>query len=311
MSILQHSASFSPKTKTTVTVGTFDGVHLGHQKIIAKLVAAAKKNGSASTLLTFDPHPRKVVQPNATVTLIQTLEERAETLAHLGLQHMVVHPFTKAFSQLSAADYVKEFLVDMLDIDQIIIGHNHRFGKNRTASVEDLQHFGNIYGFKVTQISAEEIDNISISSTKIRTALAMGDVVTAHAFLGHPFTLSGSVIEGQQRGRTIGFPTANIAVNHPDKIIPKNGVYAVRVHLKNTERLGMMNIGTNPTVNGEHRSIEVHIFDWSDDIYNKPIQVSLIERIRDELKFDSIEALRKQLEKDKEVILTAYNTLPL
>lgn len=311
MSILQHSASFSPKTKTTVTVGTFDGVHLGHQKIIAKLVAAAKKNGSASTLLTFDPHPRKVVQPNATVTLIQTLEERAETLAHLGLQHMVVHPFTKAFSQLSAADYVKEFLVDMLDIDQIIIGHNHRFGKNRTASVEDLQHFGNIYGFKVTQISAEEIDNISISSTKIRTALAMGDVATAHAFLGHPFTLSGSVIEGQQRGRTIGFPTANIAVNHPDKIIPKNGVYAVRVHLKNTERLGMMNIGTNPTVNGEHRSIEVHIFDWSDDIYNKPIQVSLIERIRDELKFDSIEALRKQLEKDKEVILTAYNTLPL
>lgn len=311
MSILQHSASFSPKTKTTVTVGTFDGVHLGHQKIIAKLVAAAKKNGSASTLLTFDPHPRKVVQPNATVTLIQTLEERAETLAHLGLQHMVVHPFTKAFSQLSAADYVKEFLVDMLNIDQIIIGHNHRFGKNRTASVEDLQHFGNIYGFKVTQISAEEIDNICISSTKIRTALAMGDVATAHAFLGHPFTLSGSVIEGQQRGRTIGFPTANIAVNHPDKIIPKNGVYAVRVHLKNTERLGMMNIGTNPTVNGEHRSIEVHIFDWSDDIYNKPIQVSLIERIRDELKFDSIEALRKQLEKDKEVILTAYNTLPL
>lgn len=311
MSILQHSASFSPKTKTTVTVGTFDGVHLGHQKIIAKLVAAAKKNGSASTLLTFDPHPRKVVQPNATVTLIQTLEERAETLAHLGLQHMVVHPFTKAFSQLSAADYVKDFLVDMLNIDQIIIGHNHRFGKNRTASVEDLQHFGNIYGFKVTQISAEEINNISISSTKIRTALAMGDVATAHAFLGHPFTLSGSVIEGQQRGRTIGFPTANIAVNHPDKIIPKNGVYAVRVHLKNTERLGMMNIGTNPTVNGEHRSIEVHIFDWSDDIYNKPIQVSLIERIRDELKFDSIEALRKQLEKDKEVILTAYNTLPL
>ena len=311
MSILQHSASFSPKTKTTVTVGTFDGVHLGHQKIIAQLVASAKKNGSASTLLTFDPHPRKIVQPNASVTLIQTLEERAETLANLGLQHMLVHTFTKAFSQLSAADYVKEFLVDMLNIDQIIIGHNHRFGKNRTASVEDLQHFGNIYGFKVTQIRAEEIDNISISSTKIRTALAMGDVATAHAFLGHPFTLSGSVIEGQQRGRTIVFPTANIAVNHPDKIIPKNGVYAVRVNLENTERLGMMNIGTNPTVNGERRSIEVHIFDWSDDIYNQPIQVSLIERIRDELKFDSIEALRKQLEKDKEAILTAYNTLPL
>ncbi len=311
MSILKHSASFSPKTKTTVTVGTFDGVHLGHQKIIAKLVEAAKENGSAPTLLTFDPHPRKVVQPNTSVDLIQTLEERAETLTHLGLQHMVVHPFTKAFSQLSAAEYVKEFLVNLLNIDQIIIGHNHRFGKNRTASVEDLQHYGEIYGFKVMQISAEEIDSISISSTKIRAALAEGDVVTAHTFLGHPFTLSGTVIEGKQRGRTMGFPTANIAVNHPDKIIPKNGVYAVRVHLQNTERLGMMNIGTNPTVNGENRSIEVHIFDWSQSIYNQPIQVSLIERIRDELKFDSLKTLQKQLEKDKEVILTAYNTLPL
>ena len=311
MSILKQSASFSPKTKTTVTVGTFDGVHRGHQKIIAKLVEAAKKNGSAPTLLTFDPHPRKVVQPNTSVELIQTLEERAKTLADLGLEYMVVHPFTKAFSQLGAAEYVKEFLVDLLNIDQIIIGHNHRFGKNRTANVEDLQHYGEIYGFKVMQISAKEIDSISVSSTKIRAALAEGDVVTAHTFLGHPFTLSGTVIAGEQRGRTIGFPTANIDVNHPDKIIPKNGVYAVRVHLQNKERLGMMNIGTNPTVNGEKRSIEVHIFDWSTSIYDQPIQVSLIERIRDELKFDSLEALQKQLEKDKEVILTAYNTLPL
>ncbi len=311
MSILKQSASFSPKTKTTVTVGTFDGVHRGHQKIIAKLVEAAKKNGSAPTLLTFDPHPRKVVQPNTSVDLIQTLEERAKTLADLGLEYMVVHPFTKAFSQLGAAEYVKEFLVDLLNIDQIIIGHNHRFGKNRTANVEDLQYYGEIYGFEVMQISAEEIDSISISSTKIRAAIAEGDVVTAHTFLGHPFTLSGTVIAGEQRGRTIGFPTANIDVNHPDKIIPKNGVYAVRVHLQNKERLGMMNIGTNPTVNGEKRSIEVHIFDWSTSIYDQPIQVSLIERIRDELKFDSLEALQKQLEKDKEVILTAYNTLPL
>ena len=311
MSILAQSASFSSKIKTTVTVGTFDGVHLGHQKIISKLVETAKANGSAPTLLTFDPHPRKVVQPNSSVDLIQTLEERAETLAHLGLKHMVIHPFTKAFSQLSAAEYVKEFLVDMLNIDQIIIGYNHRFGKNRTASVEDLKRFGEIYDFKVMQISAEEIDTISISSTKIRAALAEGDVVTAHTFLGHPFTLSGTVVKGEQRGRTIGFPTANIAVNHPDKIIPKNGVYAVRVQLQNKERLGMMNIGTNPTVNGENRSIEVHIFDWSASIYNQPIQVSLIERIRDELKFDSLETLQKQLEKDKAVILTAYNTLPL
>lgn len=311
MSILHHSATFSPKTQTTVTVGTFDGVHLGHQKIIKQLVASAKKNGSAPTLLTFDPHPRKVVQPNAFVELIQTIEERAETLASLGLVHMVVHPFTKAFSQLSAADYVKDFLVDMLNIDQIIIGYNHRFGKNRMASVEELQHYGAIYGFEVTKINAEELDNISISSTKIRTAIAMGDVVTAHAFLGHPFTLSGTVIKGKQRGRAMGFPTANIAINHPDKIIPKNGVYAVRVRLQQKDHLGMMNIGLNPTVNGEDRSIEVHIFNWAENVYDQTIQVSLIDRIRDELKFDSLTALQKQLEKDKQVILTDFNTLPL
>ncbi len=311
MSILQQSATFSPKTKTVVTVGTFDGVHLGHQKIIRQLISFAQQKGNAATLLTFDPHPRKVVQPNAPIALIQTLEERAETLADLGLTYMVVHPFTKAFSQLTAAEYVKEFLVDLLNIDQIIIGHNHRFGKNRTASVEDLEHFGKIYGFEVTQISAEEIGNISISSTKIRLALKEGDVATAHGFLGHPFTLSGTVIKGQQRGRTIGFPTANIAINHPDKIIPKNGAYAVQVSIKNKTYLGMMNIGTNPTVNGQQRSIEVHVFSWSKDIYDQSITVALIDRIRDEKKFDSLKALQQQLEKDKETVLAAYNTLPL
>ena len=311
MSILKQSAVFTPRTKTVVTVGTFDGVHLGHQKIIAQVVAEAKKSGFAPTLLTFDPHPRKVLQPNVSMPLIQTLEERAKTLEGLGLEHMVVHPFTKAFSQLSAAAYVKEILVEMLNVAHIIIGHNHRFGKNRTANVEDLQHFGDVYGFKVTQISAEEIDNISISSTKIRTALMHGDVAKTHSYLGHPFTLSGRVIQGQQRGRTLGFPTANIAVNHPDKIIPNTGVYAVQVTCNDKQHMGMMNIGTNPTVNGQHQSIEVHIFDWSEDIYDKNIEVSLIQRIRDEVRFKSLYALQKQLEKDKATILAAHKTLPL
>lgn len=311
MSILKQSAAFAPKTKTVITVGTFDGVHLGHQKIISQVVAEARESGHAPTLLTFDPHPRKVLQPNVSMPLIQTLEERAQTLEGLGLEHMVVHPFTKAFSQLSAAAYVKEILVDMLHVAHIIIGHNHRFGKNRTANVEDLLHFGEVYGFKVTQISAEEIDNISVSSTKIRTALMQGDVTLAHSYLGHPFTLSGTVIQGQQRGRTLGFPTANIAINHPDKIIPKNGVYAVSVFVGKALHLGMMNIGTNPTVNGQHQSIEVNIFDWSGDIYNQPIQVALIQRIRDEVKFESLNALQKQLEKDKAAVLAAHKTLPL
>lgn len=311
MSILRHSASFAPKVKTVVTVGTFDGVHLGHQKIISQLVTQANKKGCSPALLTFDPHPRKVLQANRSMPLIQTLEERANTLENLGLEHMVVHPFTKAFSQLSAQQYVKEFLVDLLNVAQIIIGYNHRFGRNRAANVDDLEHFGEIYGFSVTQIGAEEIDNISVSSTKIRTALAEGDVTKAHTLLGHPFAFSGTVIQGQQRGRNIGFPTANIAVNHPDKIIPKNGVYAVYVSIGNEQHLGMMNIGTNPTVNGQHRSIEVHIFNWYEDIYNKDVQVSLIQRVRDEVKFDSLTSLQKQLEKDKATILTAYNTLPL
>ena len=311
MSIIKDSVSFNPKKKTIVTVGTFDGVHLGHQKIIEQLVARAKEKECEATLLTFDPHPRKVLQPDAPIALIQSLEERAATLAELGLKHLVVQPFTRAFSQYSAKKYVKEILIGLLNIEGIIIGYNHRFGKNRTADVNDLKHFGKEFGFSVTQINAEALNDISISSTKIRTSLKEGDVVTANAFLGHPFTLSGKVVEGKQKGRTIGFPTANIAVASPDKIIPKQGVYAVRVGIKNNQHLGMMNIGTNPTVNGHQTSIEVHVFDWSGDLYNQTLEVALIDRIRDEIKFDSLDALKNQLEKDKGSIATAYKTLPL
>lgn len=311
MSIIKNSVSFHPKKKTIVTVGTFDGVHRGHQKIIEQLVTKAQEKECEATLLTFDPHPRKVLQPDAPVALIQTLEERAKTLAKLGLTHLVVQPFTRAFSQYSAKKYVQEILVNLLNVEEIIIGHNHRFGKNRTADVSDLKRFGEQFGFSVTQIDAEALNNISISSTKIRTSLKEGDVATANAFLGHSFTLSGKVVEGKQKGRTIGFPTANIAVASVDKIIPKQGVYAVRVGIKNKAHLGMMNIGTNPTVNGHQTSIEVHVFDWSGDLYNQTLEVALLNRIRDEIKFDSLETLKNQLEKDKESIATAYKTLPL
>ncbi len=311
MSIIRDSASFSSPKKTIVTVGTFDGVHLGHQEIITQVVASAKRKDYTPVLLTFEPHPRKVLQPNAPMPLIQTLEERAASLAALGLEHMVVHPFTKDFSQLSAQEYVETILVDMLNIKEIVIGHNHRFGKNRAAAVEDLEHYGNIYDFTVTQISAQQLNNISISSTKIRAALAAGDIERTNAYLGHPFTLTGTVVAGQKKGRTIGFPTANIAVNHPDKIVPKKGVYAVHLTLEKKLYLGMMNIGTNPTVNGQDQSIEVHVLGWSGDLYDKPLQVALLDRIRNEVKFDSMEALQQQLEKDKELILTKHKTLPL
>jgi riboflavin kinase/FMN adenylyltransferase len=311
MSIIRNSATFTTSKKTIVTVGTFDGVHLGHQEIITQVVEKAKKLGLASVLLTFDPHPRKVLQPNAPMPLIQTLEERAATLERHGLNHVVVHPFTKSFSQLSAAAYVEAMLLKLLNTKEIVIGHNHRFGKNRAAAVDDLEHFGNIYDFGVTQINPQQLNNISISSTKIRTALSEGDITTANAYLGHPFTLTGTVVKGHKKGRTIGFPTANISVENPDKIIPKEGVYTAQVNIANKWHLGMMNIGTNPTVNGQQQSIELHIINWSGNVYDQRLQVALLDRVRDEVKFDSMADLQLQLEKDKDFILTEYKTLPL
>lgn len=311
MSIIINSATFTTSKKTIVTVGTFDGVHLGHQEIITQVVEKAKKSGLVSVLLTFDPHPRKVLQPNAPMPLIQTLEERAATLERHGLNHVVVHPFTKSFSQLSAAAYIEAILLKLLNTKEIVIGHNHRFGKNRAAAVDDLEHFGNIYDFGVTQINPQQLDNISISSTKIRTALSAGDITTANAYLGHPFTLTGTVIKGHKKGRTIGFPTANISVENPDKIIPKEGVYTAQVNIANKWYLGMMNIGTNPTVNGQQQSIELHIINWSGNVYDQRLQVALLDRVRDEVKFDSMADLQLQLEKDKDFILTEYKTLPL
>jgi riboflavin kinase/FMN adenylyltransferase len=311
MSIIINSATFTTSKKTIVTVGTFDGVHLGHQEIITQVVEKAKKSGLVSVLLTFDPHPRKVLQPNAPMPLIQTLEERAATLERHGLNHVVVHPFTKSFSQLSAAAYIEAILLKLLNTKEIVIGHNHRFGKNRAAAVDDLEHFGNIYDFGVTQINPQQLDNISISSTKIRTALSAGDITTANAYLGHPFTLTGTVIKGHKKGRTIGFPTANISVENPDKIIPKEGVYTAQVNIANEWYLGMINIGTNPTVNGQQQSIELHIINWSGNVYDQRLQVALLDRVRDEVKFDSMADLQLQLEKDKDFILTEYKTLPL
>ena len=311
MSIIRNSATFTTSKKTIVTVGTFDGVHLGHQEIITQVVEKAKKSGLASALLTFAPHPRKVLQPNAPMPLIQTLEERAATLERHGLNHVVVHPFTKSFSQLSAAAYIEAILLKLLNTKEIVIGHNHRFGKNRAAAVDDLEHFGNIYDFGVTQINPQQLDNISISSTKIRTALSAGDITTANAYLGHPFTLTGTVIKGHKKGRTIGFPTANISVENPDKIIPKEGVYTAQVNIANEWYLGMINIGTNPTVNGQQQSIELHIINWSGNVYDQRLQVALLDRVRDEVKFDSMADLQLQLEKDKDFILTEYKTLPL
>lgn len=292
-------SNYTQKQSTIVTIGTFDGVHIGHQKIINRLIKVGKKKNLKSIVLTFFPHPRMVLQKNSDIQLLNTIEEREAILNSLGLDQMVVKTFTKEFSNLSAHEFVKTILVDTLNAKYIIIGYDHQFGKDRSANIDDLKCFGKEYGFDVEEISAQDVEEVSVSSTKIRTALQLGDIATANAYLGYPYFLTGKVVRGKGLGKKIGFPTANIHIKEDYKLIPKNGVYAVRGILRGKTLFGMMNIGTNPTVDGKTQSIEVHFFDFERDIYDEVIKVEILERLRDEHKFDSLELLKDQLKKDQ------------
>lgn len=294
---------------TVVTIGTFDGVHVGHRKIIDKLVTIAKANSLRSTILTFFPHPRMVLQQATDLKLLNTLDEKIAILENSGLDQLIIHPFTKDFSRMSAEQYVKEVLVDHIKAKKVIIGYDHRFGRNRTATIDDLVSFGEKYDFEVEQISAEEVNEVSVSSTKIRKALEDGDVKTANAYLGYCYMLSGVVTRGRGIGKDLGFATANIHIEERYKLIPKVGVYVIRTHYRGKLRYGMMNIGFNPTVQGDKRTIEVHLFDFQGDLYGETLSVELLERLRDEQKFDSVEALRLQLEKDKAVSISHIEKL--
>lgn len=285
--------------KNIITIGTFDGVHLGHKSILEKMKNATQKNQYESLVLTFFPHPRMVLQQDSSIKLLNTIDEKATLLEKFGIDNLIIHPFDEAFSNLTAEEFVKEILVDKLNIHKIIIGHDHRFGKNRSADINDLITFGKKYDFEVEQISAKEIDEIAISSTKIRKALLEGNVKLANEYLGYPYFISGKVIEGKKIGRTIGFPTANILLSENYKLLPKNGVYVVSSFIKNELRYGMMNIGNNPTLGKNEQSIEVHFFELNEDIYNENLQISILEHIREEHKFNSLTALQTQLEKDK------------
>lgn len=284
---------------TIITIGTFDGVHIGHQKIIKKLTKTAKKSNLQSVVLTFFPHPRMVLQQNADIKLLNTIDERLQILNSFGVQRTLVKTFTKDFSNLSAYDFVKKILVDELNAKQIIIGYDHHFGKNRSADINDLKRFGKQFNFKVEEIPEQDVNEVAVSSTKIRKALESGDVSTANLYLGYPYFLTGTVIKGKGLGRQMEFPTANIHIKEPYKLIPKNGVYVVKCTINGILYFGMMNIGTNPTVGGKHQSIEVHFFDFDTDIYDQTIKVELLERLRDEHKFESVEVLKNQLKKDK------------
>lgn len=289
---------------TVVTIGTFDGVHIGHQKIVKRLISTGKTDGLKSVILTFFPHPRMVLQKDFNIKLINTISERRAILGSLGLDYLIVKKFTKAFSRLSAEDFVKQILVDKLHAKKVIIGYDHRFGRNRNANIDDLKIFGETYGFEVEEISAQDINDVAVSSTKIRKALKEGDIIKANAFLGYHFAITGTVTKGKGLGRQLNFPTANIKVEEDYKLIPKQGSYIVKAVIDEALIYGMMNIGINPTVNGEKESIEVHFFNFDKDIYGKEIQIELLNRIRDEEKFESVDALKMQLKKDKQTALT-------
>ena len=290
---------YTTNRKTVVTIGTFDGVHKGHQQIIRHLVETAKQENCSSLILTFFPHPRLVLQGDSSIQLLNTIEERKALLAKTGVDHLIVHPFDEAFSSMTAEEFIVSVLVKKLNVQQIIVGHDHRFGKNRTANFDDLVEYGKKYNFQVTQIAAEMLNEVNISSTKIRTALQVGDIQLANSYLGQPYQLNGQVQKGNQLGRTIGFPTANLAVAESYKLIPKKGVYLVQSVLNQKKVFGLMNIGVRPTVDGKTQTIEVFYLDFESDLYGQQLHVELLDFIRDEQKFESLDALKIQLEKDK------------
>lgn len=290
---------FTPTHETYVTIGTFDGVHIGHQKIVKDLVKQASENNKKSALLTFFPHPRMVLQKDVTIELINTINERIDLLEKTGLDYLIIHPFSKEFSRLSAMDFVRDILVNQLRVSKLIIGYDHHFGKNREGNIEQLTEYSHMFNFDVQEIPAQDIDSVSVSSTKIRKALKEGSLKTANNYLGYNFTIKGTVVDGKKIGNKIGFPTANIEVKEDYKLIPKSGVYVVQSTIDNNRIYGMMNIGNRPTVNGNHQTIEVNYFDFDNDLYGKSIEIELLYFLREEEKFESLDILTSQLKQDK------------
>lgn len=301
MKVYRNLDAIPPFQQAVVTIGTFDGVHLGHQQIIRQVLEQTQRCGGESVLITFNPHPRKVVNPALNLMELTTLEERIILLRQYGVHNLVVVPFTKEFSELSAEQYIRDFLVARFRPCTIIIGYDHKFGNKREGDFRLLEQMAPQYGYQVQEIDEQLINDSIVSSTKIREALLKGDAEGARAYLGHPYSFKGNIIMGNQLGRTIGYPTANLQINDPGKLIPANGVYAVTAQLEGDTRVlkGMMNIGTRPTVDGSRMSIEVHLFDFDEDIYDRHLTVWLWNFIRNEQKFSGIDALKAQLQYDQ------------
>ncbi|MDA8970342.1 bifunctional riboflavin kinase/FAD synthetase [Flavobacteriaceae bacterium] len=311
MKIIRSITAFNSSEKTIVTIGTFDGIHIGHQKILKDLIKMAKKEGKKSVLLTFFPHPRMVLQKDNKILLLNTIEEKSGLLEKMGLDYLIIHPFSKEFSRLTALDFVRDILVNKLNTSRLIIGYDHHFGKNREGNIHQLKEYSLLYDFKVEEIPAQDIDDVSVSSTKIRTALKEGNLKTANNYLGYHYMLNGTVVSGKKLGGTIGFPTANLEIKEPYKLIPKTGVYIIKTHINTVLYTGIMNIGFNPTVLGKHQTVEAHLFDFNEDLYGKEIMIEFIYFLREEHKFKSVKELVVQLNIDKENAISYLSNNPL
>jgi riboflavin kinase/FMN adenylyltransferase len=319
LKIYHHLSDFKKLDHAIVTIGTFDGVHFGHQNIIKQLVERAKQDQGESVILTFFPHPRMIIDPeNQDLKMINTIDEKAAMLESLGVDHLIITPFTRDFSNQCPEDYIKNTLVDNIGTKHIIIGYDHRFGKDRSGNLNDLKAAGQTYGFSVEEIMEQDIHDVAVSSTKIRQALLEGNVSLAADYLGYPFSVFGRVIKGDKIGRTIGFPTANLFVEETYKLIPSDGIYAVTVEmesgLQSTDPKlqtykGMAYIGQRPTINGMTRNIEVNIFDFNQEIYGQDIKMNFLKFLRHDVKFTGLEALTIQLQKDKEATLAYFNSI--
>ena len=309
MKIFHSINDFRSTKKTIITLGTFDGVHIGHKKILEKVLQNTGDGQYESLVLTFFPHPRMILKEDSDMKLLNTIDEKIDLLDKIGIQNLVIHPFDEKFSRLTAEEFVKTILVDRFQVQKIIIGYDHRFGRNRTANINDLIAFGEQYDFEVEQISVQEINEISVSSTTIRNALLEGNMTLANDYLGYNYFLTGEVVKGKQLGRTINFPTANLKIQENYKLIPQNGVYIVKSVINEQTVFGMMNIGFNPTVNGQNQTIEIHYFDFDADLYHQKIRVSILQRIRSEQKFESVDLLKAQLETDKQMAISYLNHL--
>lgn len=300
MNIYEGLADFSPVTNAVVTSGTFDGVHLGHQKILRRIRNIADEIQGETVMITFWPHPRLVLQPDDhQLRLLSTFEEKAKLLREAGIDHLLTIPFTKEFSNLSSEEFIQKVLIEGIQTKRLVIGYDHRFGKNREGGFDYLKANLAKYPFELEEIAREDVDDVGVSSTKIRKALESGRVDIANEYLGRDYELNGIIIKGKQLGRSIGFPTANIHIPHDYKLIPADGVYAVEVNIEGVRFQGMLNIGNRPTVNGNTRTIEVNIFDFSGDLYDKRVSVFLKAYLRSEVKFEGLDSLKAQLEQDR------------